>query len=748
MMSNRETGTGPIPAAINVMDVLRGVARRKTMIVGVSLFALAAGIGLVNYLKPVYSTEAQVLIQNLETPFDRVQVADNQRTDGVDDRIVASQMQVLKSADLGRRVVAALGLEAKPEFNSLLNGMGTVSQIKLKLGFGEDPRLKTPEQRALDRYSDQLSVYQQPNSNVIAIKYTSFDPKIAAQVANTLAETYVTTTRESQLQPTTRARDWLAGEIANLRRKLAASEEAVEQFRAQAGLLQGATTTLGTQEISELNSQITVARTASSEARARADAIRELLQARGSVESSSDVLASAAVQRLKEQRGEATRRVAELSATYLPNHPRMIAAQSEVASLDKQIRAEALKVVSSLEEQARVADAREKSLRASLDELKAVESNANLDDVKLKALERDVAADRALLETLLSRYAEASSRQDQSAQPGLARIIQTAGVPTAPTFPKTGPLVTLITIAGFSFAIGFAFLMELMAAANRLNRRFDDADGGEPDIATASTVAASGATRPRMPVQATPVIQPAWQPPPVPPLPQHLAAIHGTGSAAEAIAVIDSPETAMAVRQLAAWIQAMRNPGGANRIGFTSIGGGSGDTSVASLAIARHFASAGKRVAVADLSRTGSLLEGLCEVPRGPGLAELVSGAADFTKVIGRDGKSTVHLLRYGIDRSPATSDLVLDRAESVLAALARAYELVIVNLGEAQHETPVLLHKCETALILAPVQRSGDVINAVQALLATGLHAAGHVLIDKATTQAKTQPDFSLMSA
>ena len=47
MMSNRETGTGPIPAAINVMDVLRGVARRKTMIVGVSLFALAAGIGLV-----------------------------------------------------------------------------------------------------------------------------------------------------------------------------------------------------------------------------------------------------------------------------------------------------------------------------------------------------------------------------------------------------------------------------------------------------------------------------------------------------------------------------------------------------------------------------------------------------------------------------------------------------------------------------------------------------------------------------
>ena len=39
------------------------------------------------------------------------------------------------------------------------------------------------------------------------------------------------------------------------------------------------------------------------------------------------------------------RRLAELSAIYLPNHPRMIGAQSELQSLDRQIRAEALKVV-------------------------------------------------------------------------------------------------------------------------------------------------------------------------------------------------------------------------------------------------------------------------------------------------------------------------------------------------------------------------------------------------------------------
>ena len=349
---------GQIPTAISIIDVLRGVGRRTLMIVTIALLAFLAGLGVVSTLKPVYSTEAQVLIENLETPFDRVQSLDGQAPSGVDDRIVASQMFVLESEDLGRRVVATLGLENIPEFNPMLNGLGTLGSYKIALGFGDDPRLKTPEQRALARYNEQLSVYQQPNSNVINIKYSARNPEIAAKIANTLADTYVLTTRERQSQPTERAREWLSQQIGALRIKLAESEAAVENFRSSAGLLQGATTTLGTQEISELNTQITVAQGASTEARSRADAIRQLLADKGSVDSSSEVLASPVIQRLKEQRTDATRQIAELSATYLPNHPKMIAAQSQLANLDRLIRGEAMKIVTGLEEQASIAESR------------------------------------------------------------------------------------------------------------------------------------------------------------------------------------------------------------------------------------------------------------------------------------------------------------------------------------------------------------------------------------------------------
>jgi len=736
MNMQRTASQGPVPVNINVMDVLRGVARRKLLIVAMTLMAFGLGLGLVKVFSPIYSTEAQILVQNLETPFDRVQAQDGQRNDGVDDRVIASQMSVLQSQDLGRRVIAALGLENDPEFNPLLRGLGKVSTIKLALGFGEDPRLKTPEQRALSRYNDQLSVYQLPSSNVIAIKYTSRNPETAAKVANTLAETYIAWTRESQSQPTERARDWLAQQIEALRKKLSASEDAVEHFRSEAGLLQGTTSTLGTQELSELNTQITMATAASSDARARADSIRALLKKKGSVESSPDVLASAVMQRLKEQRTDAARRAAELAAVYLPSHPRMIAAQSELTNIDRQMRTEATKVVASLEDQAQVAEAREKSLRASLDRLKAEKAKADLNDVKLKALERDAAADRALLETMLSRYAEASTRQDQSAQPGLARIIQSAAAPTSPSFPKRGPMVVLITVAGFVLALGLAFLIELMAAAARLT----DAARWTAPVSDEPLPPAPAA------VVARPMPQPpasAWQPPPlVPPVPAlvpslgSLASLPTGSNQLQAAVIVQQPQVTGAGQQIAAWFLSDQ-AAGAHRLGVMAIGGAPGDTSIAAVAAARALSASGRRVIIADLSRSGSWLLGICGVHPGAGLADLVSGTADFTKVISRDCRSQVHVLRYGVDHSERAAGLIAERAGSVIAALCQTYDVVIADLGKAEPELPGLVTLCEAALVLAPKSRTEDAADAVRTLLAAGLRAARQALLEPAAEPA-----------
>ncbi len=461
----------PLPQSfsLSIADVLRGMLRRWMLLTVCLLLGAIGGVGIVAVNKPQYASEAQIMVTNLATPYDKPNNVQELRVEQIDDRFVLSQVSVLKSEDLVQRVVKQLQLEGQGEFDPLRRGMGTLKKTMIATGFGSDPRLMSKEQRAIEHLAKNLAVYQIPLSNVIMVRYTALDGKTAAAVSNAVADTYVLSTRESQSGPNARARDWLAGQISVLRKKVSESEAAVEKFRAEAGLLKGQTTTLGAQEISELNTQITLAEAASSEARAKADEIVSMLESEGSVDAAADVLGSQVVQRLREQQVSATRKVSELSATYLANHPKMVAANRELADVERQLRREALKVVDSLQGQAKVAEARADSLRRSLESMKTREGGALQSDVRLKELERDAMADRTLLETMLARYADANARQDLSVQPGYARVIQTASVASTPFFPKVGPTILLTTLAGIGLGLGLAFLFEVIRQSGRLN---------------------------------------------------------------------------------------------------------------------------------------------------------------------------------------------------------------------------------------------------------------------------------------
>ena len=678
---------------INLVDVLRGIVRHKLLIALMTLLAFGSSAFYVKKSSYVYTTQAQILIENLASPYDRTQSSADERTDTIDDRIVLSQVSVLKSRDLAVGVVRALKLEEKPEFDSLKGGeLGTTQKMLLALGFGEDPRLMSKAERALKRYFSHLLVYQVPESNVVAIKYSANDPAVAANVANTLVKLYVESTAETRLRPTNRAREWLGGQIDDLRKKLAGSEAAIESFRAEAGLLKGSTTTLNAQQLSELNSQITLAGTARTDAEERAKSINELLASRGNVDESSDVLSSPNVQRLREQQVSAARAVAELSATYLPNHPKMIAAQNQMNNINRQIRSEALKVVQGLDEQARIAQAREDSLRARLEEMKGSESLANQDDVKLQAMERDAAADKALLETLLLRYADASSRQNLSTQPALARIIEQAAPPASPSFPKPGPTVLLATLAGLIMALGLSFLMEVMTTT-----------GGSREQKQAATIPAT--------VLKEPVLVPAAPPSPPKPSIMALAKLPSLPNSADirellsATAREDDYGLGEAGSQMASWAAALPQSAKRRQVAIISWDTDIRDSSLAAVIMARSISSLNLRVVVVDLATHGSCVEMFFGLAAGPGFVDLLSGKADFTKVIARDTESNVHLLRFGFTRDDAAMALLAQRTEVVLQALGTIYDVVIVHVGEASENTHELIPNCQGVVMLASAE-------------------------------------------
>lgn len=741
----------PLPtSSLSIADVMRGMVRRFVLLGSCLLLGVLAGVGVVAVNAPQYAGEAQILVTNLTTPFDKPTNVQEQRSELIDDRFVLSQVSVLKSEDLAKRVIAQLQLEGKGEFDSLRNGMGTLKKVIVGLGFGSDPRLKDKNQRAVEHLTKNLVVYQIPLSNVIVVRYTGLDGKTAASVANALSDTFVLSTRESQSGPNGRAREWLSGQIALLRRKVSVSEVAVEKFRAEAGLLKGQTATLGSQEISELNSQITLAEAASSEAAAKADEIRSLLESQGSVDASADVLGSQVIQQLREQQVSVTRKISELSATYLPNHPKMVAANRELADVNRQVRREALKIVDALRGQANVAEARADSLRQSLEGLKTREGSALQSDVKLKELEREAMADRALLESMLARYADANARQDLSVQPGYARVIQTASVAASPYFPKVGPTILLTTLAGLGLGLGLAFLFEVIRQSGRLNaaaaRHFEqqyDRDHGHvmhgrggqqatiPELELAREDAEMAA-----------VLRSAMVAAPAEPVPQLLAALPAAPQLIKAFVQLEDlqnvPELAEPIARIAAGVLDGAALAGGKSFCVTSIGG-TYDAAFACVALARALAALKVKTVVLDVVPSRPSVVDLMALPDGPGLVELVQGQADVAKVIVRDHKSNVQVIRHGQSADTPTRGVLAARMPAVLASLAQVYDIILINAGEASPATPELMQGAGAVIFLAASHRQRDAAAAARTLAVRGVKQTYFVKLETRDNEATT---------
>ncbi len=728
--------------SFSIMDVLIGMGRRKLLMLSSLLIGIMLGLGIVTTTEPKYQAEARILVDNFSTPYDSANVTQPDRRDvQIDARTIASEVAVLQSEDMGKRVVDALGLNQLSEFDPMKNGLGMVKQILIATGFSDDPRMMTVEQRAYDQLNGALTVYPVPESNVIGIKYSSGSGQTAADVANTLAEKYVLSTREQRSENTGRATQWLSSQIDDLRLKVTKADAAVETYRTEAGLVKGQTATLSAQAISELNTQITTAEAASSEAKAKADEIRAMLETRGNVEASSEVLASPTIQRLSEQQLAAERKYTELSATYLPNHPKMIAAQKEIVAVQRSLRREALKVVDGLQGQAKIAAARASSLRKSLEGMKVTEGSAAQNEVKLKELEREAKASRDQLEIMLARFADSNTRQNLALQPGFARVIQTASVPPAPFFPRVGPIMLLASLAGLGLGIGLAFLFEIMSQAARMNEAvLGGAQDGQRNRHPAREVKEQHFTIPQLDLPDT---GEAARRPSAPVAAASSAKIHAIPATLVNIPQARSPHQARALlsalsaggsfhhtlEQLSAELQAMYVGGALKGCAIVGIGGGM-EGAVLALALARNFADSGLKTVLVDLEASLSMLPDLIDLPPVAGLTDLLMGTSDFSKAIQRDRASTLQFIRHG-GVTPQNDGQLPTRMEAITKTLAGIYDIVLLNAGQASPTTLQLVRGCNTVLINTPAYRKKDAVAASNTLKSKGFENIFLVEVD-----------------
>lgn len=693
---------------IDLQWLVRTLIRRKWAIILPALMAALLAALIVTQVAPTYTGYAEVLIDTRQAKVTDIEEVLTDMTGDAD--MMESQVRVLQSRNLAYKVVDSLQLDQDAEFNSNLqeptlvsSAVGWVKSQFIGLGVLSPPPAVSPEvalmlerSDVVDNFLKALNVDLLPKSRVIGITFHSEDSERAAQVANKIAELYVLDQLEAKYDATQRATKWLTDKIADLRKSVASSEQAVEKFRSQAGLLQSQGGTLISQQISDLNAQLITVRAARAEAEARLSQVRQLIRTAGGADAAGDVLKSPIIQQLSQQETEGRRKVAELNQEFGDRHPRMISAKAELADVQGKIQREINKVVNALENEVGVARAREIALDRGLDQLKTRLSQSNTAEVQLRALERDADASRAMLESFLARFEQTSAQLDSSVNETNARIISRADVPVNPSFPPSKLIVAVALIGSALFAALIVLGIEQMDRGYRSGEQVEKGTG----LRSLGLV---------------PMVRGGSGKNPAAHLLRHPSSMFGES-----------------IRSL--YTSILLSPGEAppKKLMVTSSQPKEGKTTIA-ICLGRMRALSGHSTVIIEADLRRPSIHRALGIPRRPGLTDLILGDVQLSDVLVKDADSGAYIIPAGKLAPDPTEILTSPRMKELLNQLSREFELVVVDSPPivAVADARLLAPQVDSAVLVVRWAKTGrEVVSlAAKQLQEAGGRIAGAVL-------------------
>jgi exopolysaccharide transport family protein len=668
--------------------------RMRVLLATVACAGIAfAGASLIT---PKYKSEARLLIETREPAFttgsDRSQ---SREPPAFDELGIASQVQLLKSGDLIKQVSRNMKLHELEEFDPTAQP-SAISDLLVLLGVKKNPLELAPEERVLKEFSDRLVVYQVEKSRVIAIEFSSRDPRLAAEIPNEMAKVYLALQSGAKLDTNSEASRWLEPEIANLREKVEEAERKVAEYRSQSDLLPtGENSNFAVRQLNDISTEVARVRGERANAEARAESVRTVLKNGGAPDTLSDVVGSPMIQRLKESESQIQGQISDLSTSMLEGHPRLKGLRSQLAGIREQIKSETQKILSSLENEARTAATRETQLVQQLNTLKADTARAGEDEVGLKALEREATAQRQLLETYLARYREAASRTDSGSTPADARVISAAVEPTEVAFPKVLPITVVGGVAGFALSAIVILLAELFSgralkpvavASTVVYRREEREDGLEREVIVEDTVVEN-----RFEDHGPAEIRPDY------------GAVDDIDAPAKSLLSDIGPaeddeeeendlqpsliDTAGFEDDGDFSIAAVARHMVENNVSVAISVSPSGDRgSTAAVMLARRIAEEQRKTLLIDLTGSACPTRLMAQSIHVPGITDLLVGDAAFGDIIHGDRLSDAHIIPRG-NANIKRAMRGIDRLAMVIDSLSDAYDTVIVECGPAEVE-------------------------------------------------------------
>jgi succinoglycan biosynthesis transport protein ExoP len=448
-------------AGAHLSDYWSVLVRRRLWIAG----CVAAGLAVAAFVSlttpPSYRATAVLDIGNDRTAGMDLGLATSPSAPAEPDPdFQATQVRLINSVEVARRVVAKLDLAARPEFN---RGSRSV--------FGKNapaPRTARDVEKRLSwlagRVRQGLQVSPVRGTDLVEVGYVGSSPRLAADVANASADAYIEWKVDSMYRAMNQISAFLGTQIAQLKREIDGEEQQLLAFgKANDIVSADPQTNSGLQNFEALNRdyEAAVADRVAKEAR-----YRGLQDAKAST-AASDPAQGALVLQLQNEQARLEREYAEKLNLFKPEWPAMLQLKAQIDKgrehLQTVVGETAAKARDAALNDYQTAQRREASLSAALRNQKTATMEGNNNSVRYNNLRGEIDTKRALLDTIVRREAETEvlARQ-KGARESNVRVVDRAQPPESRFRPSYRLNAAFGFLAGAGAGILLVFFLEYM----------------------------------------------------------------------------------------------------------------------------------------------------------------------------------------------------------------------------------------------------------------------------------------------
>lgn len=416
------------------------------------VFIVLGGLGgfLMTLPSPrIYQARTSIEIQQLNNDFLGMRNVNPTASDSYyGDADIQTQVKILQSRLIIERVAKKLEKEDTRPANLQPPDRLGVWRKTLRMS---PPTSDELWKQALGTAAGGVKVRASGTTRIVDVSCDSTNAELAATFCNTLSQEYIDQNLESRWRSTEYTGDWLSKQLQELKIKLEKSEEELQSYARQTGLV-------FTDEKSD-SQQTKLGDLQKELSSAQADRITKQSKYEMAVASPPgalpDVLDDTKLKDTQQSLAELEGKLAQLKVTFTPNHAEVRKAQAQIAVLQTSLESARGNIMTRIRNEFEGSRRREALLTSEYDAQARLVSNQAEETAHYNLLKREVDASRLLYETLVQKTKEASIASALRANN--IRVVDSALKPSAPYQPNVRQRATMGLLAGM--ALGMAFVV-------------------------------------------------------------------------------------------------------------------------------------------------------------------------------------------------------------------------------------------------------------------------------------------------